>query len=269
MTVKLVQLTDAEQPQFEEYFDEIVHAQLEDVAPRVIQGQTNVLVGDTPISAFDAAFLDIPVKNATFGRVLLEMIEEKHVPTNYPSTGYFIMAKKNYLYYVLHDKGIAAPKTVVVATEQAARHVERELKGPLIGRKLENLEETENRQLETVDEISGFAEGSEYEEDVLLFHEFRSGDKYRCMVAGDRIISLQDGSDDWRFSTDGLKYTNISTAQKEAVTAAVNAIGTPVAEVLLRGDQVYDVHPNPDLELYTDVSGKNAFKSVAKVLKDE
>lgn len=267
--IKLLKITEEDHEEFDEFFDETEQVDLDQVAPEVVDGVGNVMVGDKPISEYDAVFADIPEKNAVFGRVLLEMIQDQNVAVNYPSTAFFIMAKKNYLYYVLHEKDIPAPKTVSVATEKAARNTQNYLKGPLIARRLEDLEETEAKKLDTVEEIQGFAEGSEYEEDILLFHEFNKGDKYRCLVVGDRIVSVKDDSEGWKFTKDNLNYSNISDTQEEIVRSATKKIGTRYAEILLRGEEVFDINPNPDLKMFTDVGGKNAHEEVADVLKEE
>lgn len=270
--IKLLKITDNEHEEFDEFFDETRQIALDQVAPEVVEGEGNVMVGDHPITDYDAVFAEIPEKNAVFGRVLLEMIQDQNVAVNYPSTAFFIMAKKNYLYYVLHEKNIPAPKTVSVATEKAARNIQNYLKGPLIARRLEDLEEVEAKKLDTVEEIQGFAEGSEYEEDILLFHEFNKvnkGDKYRCLVVGDRIISVKDDSEGWKFSKDNLNYSNISDTQEEIVRDAAKKIGTTYAEILLRGEEVFDINPNPDLSMYTSVAGKNAHESVSDVMKEE
>ncbi len=267
--MKLLTIADQEYEQFEPYFDEVYNIGADKAAPEVVGGVPEVRLNGHTIDDFDAVFLEIPAKNAVFGRVLVEMIEEKNVSVNYPSTAFFVMSKKNYLYYVLHERGIPAPKTVTLATEKAARNIENEIEPPLIARRMEELEETETKMLEEKGEIQGFAEGSEYEEDVLIFHEYDDGDKYRCLVIGDQVISLKEDSDDWRFTGGNLKYSNISDTQKEMVMDTKKALGTHVAEVLIRGEQVFDINPNPDLQTYTDVSGKNTFEAVAEVLKGE
>lgn len=200
---------------------------------------------------------------------MLEMIEEQNVRANQYSTAFFIMAKKNYLYYILQQKDIPAPKTASIATEKAARNIEKELETPVIARKLEELEETERKKLETEDEIYGFAEGSEYEEDVLLFQEYSEEDKYRCLVIGDQVISLKDSSDDWKINEDSLKYSNLSDTQKKIVKEAARKIGISFAEIHLRGEKVYDINPNPDIELFEQNAGKNIYEAVAEVLKED
>lgn len=234
-----------------------------------MNGEADVKIGEKTAEDYGAVFAEIPPKNAVFGRVLLEMLQEKGVSLNFSSTAFFIMGKKNYLYYILHQKDIPAPKTVSVATEKAARNIEKELKGPLIARRLENLEETEKKKLETVEQIQGFAEGSEYDEDIVLFHEYDDGDKYRCLVAGDQIISARDSSEGWKFQEDNMKYSNLSDSQEEIVKKTAEAIGTPTAEVFLRGEKVFDVNPNPDLELFSDIAGTKVYESVAEALKNE
>lgn len=267
--MKLLKISQNGSEGFEPYFEESEVVDITSVAPEVIDAEFNIKVGDKTVENYDAVYAEIPVKNAVFGRVMLEMIEEAQIPVNHSPTGFFLSAKKNYLYYTLHEQNIPAPKTAVVATEKSARNLDKELKGPVIGRRFEDLEEVENKKLETVDSIQAFAEGTDYKDELLIFHEYSKTDKYMCLVIGDDIISVQDSTDTWRFSEDNLKYSNISDSQKEMVRKTVKKIGTPMAEVLIRGDQVYDIRPNPDLEMYTDVAGKNAFESVSQMLKEE
>ena len=267
--MKLLKISEEELEQINPYFEEAEHENIISIAPEVVGGQFDVKVGDKTVGDFDAVYAEIPVKNAVFGRVMLEMIEEAQIPVNYSSTGFFISAKKNYLYYTLHQQDLPAPKTAVVATEKSARNLDKELKGPIIGRRFEDLKEVENKKIDTVDGIQAFAEGTDYGDELLIFNEYNSGDKYRCLVIDEAIISVQDSSDSWRFTDKNLKYSNISDKQKEIVLEAVRKIGTPMAEILLRGEEIYDIRPNPDLQMYTDVSGKNAFESVSEMLKED
>lgn len=267
--MKLLKITDRELEGLDDYFEEVHQVEVDKIAPEVVDMEPRIKVGDKLIEEFDAVYAEIPVKNAVFGRVFLEMVEDFRIPVNYSSTGFFVMAKKNYLYYTLHEQELPAPKTVAIATEKASRNLEKNMKGPVIGRRFEDLKESENRKLETVDSIRDFSEGAEYEEDLLIFHEYESGPKFRCLVIGEKIIPIKDDSEGWRFSDDNLNYSNISDTQKEIVKSAVNKIGTPMAEILLRGETIYDIRPNPDLDMYTQVSGKNAYENVAELLKEE
>lgn len=266
---RLLKITERDYSRFEGIFEDVKEVEIDEVAPEVIDGKKDVKIDGESVENFEHAYIEISPKNAVFGRVAFEMISEKGVNTNHTSTGFFIASKKNYLYHVLHEKNIPAPKTASIATEKASRNIERELRGPLIAKRLEELEESESKKLDTVEQIGEFAAGSEYEEDILLFHEYNSGDKYRCLIAGNQIISLKDSSEGWKFDNENLNYSNISDRQQEVVRRASKALGTPVLEVKLRGEEVFDLNPNPNLKLYTDVSGKNAFEAVAEVLRDE
>lgn len=254
---------------FEPFFDEVDTVEVAEASPEVIDGENRVKAGDALVEEYDAVFAEIPVKNASFGRVLLETIEEKGIQVNNPSTAYFTASKKNYLYYVLKERGIPAPDTIALAAEKAARDIEKYLDLPVIARRLENLETTEEQKLESSEEIQGFYDGTDYAEDVLLFQEFSDEDMYRCLVIGDDIISLREDSDKWKFTGENLKYSNLSDDQIERVRKAKNALGTRVAEICLRGKKVYDINPNPDLDLYSDNAGKNIFSAVAEELKRE
>jgi glutathione synthase/RimK-type ligase-like ATP-grasp enzyme len=254
---------------FDEFFDTVDRENLEKAAPEAIKGHSNVIVGDTSITSYDAAFLQIPSSQAVFGRVLLEIMEEQQIAVNYPSTAFFTMAKKNYLYYVLHQKNVNAPKTVVTATEKSSRNIQRQLKGPLIGRRFDNIKESETELLQTVEEIEDFTDGVEYEDSLLIFHEYAKGDKYRCLVIGDQVISLADETDGSWVATEGLQYSSLAADTKKEVKRAANSIGAPLAEVLVIDGKVYDVNPRPDLDMYTDISGKNAYKMVSDVLRGD
>lgn len=265
--MRLLKITDDEENELDQYFDEVERVDLENLSPEVLDNTPDLKVNGELVEAFDSVFAEIPVENAIFGRVLLETIEEKNIALNYSSTAFFIMAKKNYLYPVLHEKDLPVPKTAVIADEKAARNMEDHLKGPLLARKFEELNEIEKTLIETVEDIHGFAEGVDYGENVIIFSELSKGDKYRCLVAGDKVISLQDTSDGWRIKEDDLTYSGISNDLKDIVRSAAYAIGTDVAEILLRDGQIVDANPNPDLKMYKDVSGKDAFKAVSDALK--
>lgn len=268
--MRLLKITDTEEDAnegLERHFEEVETAQMEEIAPEIRDNKSNVKIGGRPIERFDAVYADIPEKNALFGRVLLEIIEEKGLTINYPSTAFFIMSKKNYLYHVLHEKDISAPKTAVIADEKAARNMEKHLKGPLVAKKFDGLVKAESTKIDTVEDIHEFAEGVDYGDHIIIFNELRIGEKYRCLVAGDTIISLKDNSDTWRIKKKNLNYSSISSDLKKTVQQATNVIGTNTAEILVRDGKVVDANPNPDLEMYTKISGKDAYSAVAEALK--
>ncbi len=266
--MRLLEITDREHSQFEELFEEAAHIGIEDIAPEVIEGRTDVKVDGRSISEYDAAYLEIPSKNAVFGRVLLEMIQDQDVRVNYPSTGFFIMAKKNYLYYVLHEKDIKSPDTIVVADRKAIRNLDREIEYPVIGQRFSGMSMVERHKLFSHEDVEDLAEGVEYGDEVLIFQEAKEGDKYKCMAAGGQLISLEDRTEGWRVVNDKLQYSTLPGELKDRVRGAMNAIGTEYGEFILQGGHIIDINPNPDLELYTELSGKNAFESVAKVLRE-
>jgi glutathione synthase/RimK-type ligase-like ATP-grasp enzyme len=266
--MRLLKITDQELPELDELFEEVMTVKVDHTSPRVIEDQDSVRIGEDNLNDFDSIFADIPTKNAVFGRVLLEMIEERGIPVNYSSTAFFTMAKKNYLYHVLKEKSIPTPKTAVVADQKAVRKLENHLKGPLEAKKIRNLQEVENTKIDAVEEINKFAEGVEYGDNILIFSELSDGEKYRCLIAADKIIGLKDTSEGWRIKSDNLSYSNIPRDLEKIIRDTAKAIGTEVAEVILRGGEVVDVNPNPDLEMYYDISGKNSFEAVAEVLKE-
>ncbi|QKQ97976.1 hypothetical protein GKQ38_00360 [Candidatus Nanohaloarchaea archaeon] len=267
--MKLLKITDEEDAtqELNQHFEEVETASIEEVAPEVRDNNSDVKIGGAPVENFDAVYANIPEKNAVFGRVLLETIEEKGIPVNYSSTSFFAMSKKNYLYSVLHEKNVSAPKTAVVADEKSARNLENYLKGPLVARKFEGFELSEEKKIDTVEEIGGFTEGTEYGENVILFHEFSKGTKYRCLVAGEEVVSLEDTSEDWEIGEDNLRYSNIPNSIEDLVLDAKKSLGTQTAEVLIRDEQVIDVNPNPDLDTYAEISGKDVYKIIADTIK--
>lgn len=267
--MKLLKITDEENEELDELFDETERIDVEKVAPEVIDGKTNVRLNGHSISDYDVAFLHLPSRNPVFGRVLLEMIEEKGVQPVYPSIGFYIMAKKNYLYYVLNQKNVDTPNTVIIASKKATRNIDRELDYPMIARKYEDMSLSETKKIDNHDQIEEFVEGTEYGEDILIFQEYHEGDKYKCFYADNQIISLKDKTEGWRVRDENLQYSTLPSDLKEQVRKAMNGIGTDYGEIILQGEKIIDINPNPDPELYTDISGKNAFEMIANVLKPE
>lgn len=269
--MRLLKITDGQEDfqELDQHFDDVEEIALENVSPEVTEGESEILVSEESVSEFDAVFAFIPRESAIFGRVLLEIIEEKDVALNYSSTAFFTMSKKNYLYHVLQEKNVPAPKTAVVADEKAARNLESHLKGPLVAKKFNGISKVESTEIDTVEEIQEFAEGVEYGDNILVFNELSKGEKYRCLIAGESIISLKDNSDGWMLSKEGLNYSSLPSDLKEIVENTANALGTEAAEILLRDGEVVDVNPNPDLQMYTDISGKDAYGAVADALKGD
>lgn len=267
--MKVLKVTEDEHKPLDDLFEEVEELSIEKVAPEVFDGETNVRLNGHSITDYDAAFLELPPENPVFGRVLLEIMEEKGVNVNYPSVGFHIMAKKNYLYYVLQQKGIDTPNNVIIASEKAARNIDKELDYPILARRYEDMALNETKRIEDQDEVREFVEGTDYGEDILIFQELHEGDKYRCMYVNDKVISLKETSDGWRIREDNLQYSNLSKDLRDEVKKTMRAIGTDYGEVLLQGGKIIDVNPNPDPEVYTDVSGKNAYESIADILKTE
>lgn len=267
--MRLLKITDQELPELDEHFDKVQTEELKQIAPEIRDKKSDVKIDGVSIEEFDSVYAEIPPENAIFGRVLLEIIEEKNVNLNYSSTSFFIMSKKNYLYHVLHEKSVPAPQTAVIADEKAVRNLENHIKGPLVARRFNGLVESEKTKIESVEGIHEFAEGVEYGENILIFNELRNGDKYKCLVAGDTVISLEDTSEGWKIKEEDLTYSNISQNLRDTVLQAAEAIGTRTAEIVLRNGNVVDANPNPDLEMYTETSGKDAYQAVAEALKEE
>lgn len=266
--MKLLKISDRDEHEgFDDLFEEVAFVDVEQVSPRVMGEKVDVKLGKHSLEEFDAAYLDIPRENAVFGRVLLEIMEENHISMNHSSAAFFSMAKKNYLYYVLHEKNIEAPETVSVASEKAVRNIDQELDFPVAGRLFKDLEEAETAELENIEQVEEFAEGINYGEDFLLFQEITEGDKYRCLATRESIISLKDSSESWKVKEGNLSYSNIPKELEELAEKTRRVLGSAVAEILIEDGKVIDVNPNPDLKKYTEISGKNAYEDVADVLR--
>lgn len=267
--MNLLKITDQDISELDQYFDKTVSKEVEKISPKVEDNFSKIEVEDQPITDFSAVYASIPSKNAVFGRVLLEMIEEKGINVNYSSTAFFTMAKKNYLAHVLNQKKVPTPNKAVIADQKAARNLEKHLKGPLEAKKISELEVVENRKIGEVEEIQEYAEGIDYDKNVLIFSELSKGEKYRCFVAEDTVISLKDPTDTWEVSEENLTYSNISNELEETVKKTARTLGAKICEVILRDGEVIDVNPNPDLQMYKDKSGKNTFETVAEVLENQ
>lgn len=266
--MRLLKVTEKEHPQLDEFFDETVRKGVDEVAPEVINGKKSVRMNGETAEEYDAAFFEVPERNPVFGRVMIKMVEEKNVTVNYPAIAFFIMSKKNYLAYVLQEKGIQTPPKVVAASEKASRNVMKHLDLPVIAKKYTDNQLSESSKLENSDEVEEFASGTEYGAEVIVFERYVEGDKYKIFYGGGDIISLRDKTDGWRISEDNLHYSNLSSDIKEEVKKTVKGIGTECAELTVRRDNIVGVSPNPDLQLYTDISGKNAYESMAEILKE-
>lgn len=261
--MKLLKTSDVSED-IQEQFEEVQEVEVEDFAPEVIDGETDVKV-DADIENCDVAFLELPERNPIFGRVLLEILEEQGFRTNHPSIGFYITAKKNYLYYVLEQKDVPMPKTVIAASEKSAKNIDRHIELPVIAKRYEDNQLEESKKLEEQQEVEEFAEGTHYGEDILIFQDETEGDKYKVFYAAGNIISLEDKTEGWRVSEDKLQYSNLSNELEELVENTMSSIGTRYGEVVIKGGKVIDVNPNPEPELYADKSGKNAFKYIREI----
>lgn len=267
--MKLLKVTETEYEELGKSFEEVETVSVDQLAPEVVDGRDTVRMNGKTVEEFDAAFLEIPEENPVFGRVLVEMMQEAGLGVNYPSVAFFIMAKKNYLSYVLHQKGVEAPEMLSVASSKASRNVGKYLDYPFVAKRFDEMVLTESSLIENQEELEEFTEGVEYGEDLVLFRQQTEGDKYRVFYCGESMVSLEDRTEGWKHSTDKLHYSNVSSDIKEQVRKAVNGIGTLYAEVLIQGGKVVDVNPNPDLETYRQVSGKNTYESVEQLVRGE
>lgn len=267
--MKLLKVTETEYSQFEEMFEEVDKVPVERLAPEVVDGRSSVRLNGATAAKYDVAFLEIPEQKPVFGRVVAEMLGEHGLGLNYSGMAFFIMAKKNYLSYVLHQKNVAAPETVSLASEKASRNVQEHLDFPVVARKYDEMKLVESNLIEEQDQLAELAEGIEYGEDMVLLQEYMEGDKYRIFYCDGVVASLEDRTEGWRISSDSLQYSNVSSEIRDEVKKAMDRIGARYGEVLVRSGEIVDINPNPDLEKFTSVSGKNAFEKTAEILRSE
>lgn len=266
--MKLLKITERPHERFKDYFEEVQTAKIEEAAPEVISGKPGLRIQGEKTEA-DAAYIEIPQKNAVFGRPLLETFEESRTRINAPSTAFYVTSKKNYLHYTLNSRDLPAPKTTVAASEKACRNIEKHLKGPLLAKKFEGLQETERKKLETVEDIQGFAEGLEHPENMAIFHHLEEKEAYRFLYIDGEVISLKSKEGSLKMDKDSLEYSSAPSEHRETVKEACRQIGLPVAEVVMRSGLIYDVRPAPDLGLFDKISGKNSYQKVAEFLKGD
>lgn len=260
-------LRTPEYEELDEKFEDTEEIELEMLAPEVRGGSPDLQArGD--LSGFDAAFLQLPVGNPVYGRVVLEMLEEEGVTTINPSLAFYVMAKKNYLQFILQNRGIPSPDTVVAASENAAKNATRHLEKPLVAKRYRENEVTESKIIESEGEsVEEFAEGTEYGSELVLFQQKVEGEKYRAFYASGNKIPLKDPSESWEFSREKLQYSSMPSDVSEKVDRVMESIGARYGEVVLRGKKVVDLRPNPDPELYQRKSGKSAFGYIREVFE--
>lgn len=255
---------------FEPYFDEVEHRSLSAVRLNLLKDRENVLVGEESVEDFDYLYINVKPELSIFIRVMLEGLE-KNMRSNLDSTSSYILTKKQYLYKVLKEKNIPAPKTVTAGSENSAIGV-KELEFPIVARRFKGFQKREMSLLSGKDELKDFSKSAKYGKEVLIFQEFVDGEVFDCLVVGDEVISINlNNNGEWhlRAGSANEKFYNISSDLKNLVVDAREAIGANVCRTKIVGDKIVNMSTNPDLKRFQDISGKNTFKKIAEFLVKE
>ncbi len=252
---------------FSTYFDDVTTKSIANVRIDAGNGE-DVRIGGEKVDDYDALYLQPKPQTAIFSRVFLEVLLEKNITTNVDAASFFILAKKNYLFQVLEEKDIPIPATAIVSTEKGISGIAEHIDYPLVGKKFEGFVRRDMNMLEEEDELRSFVEHMDHGDHVLILQEFIEGDVYDCLYVDGDIVSLSLSGDSWRVRSGEAKesYLTISSELKEIVEQTAHSIGADICRVRLVDGKVTEAYLNPDLERFTEVSGKNMYEKVAAYL---
>ncbi len=252
---------------FENYFEEVEKKSLADL---LIDTEKNVLVEGESIEEWDSLYIEPEPKAFNYLRVLLETIGQKDINCNLDPSSIFIQGKKPFLFTVLADRGISIPDQVSISTEKGLTEMERDLDFPVVAKKYSSFELAEAKVFEEFENLKSFSELSEHGKDYIMIQEHSGEDIFDILYVDGNMISLKLEDSPWEAAeaeTVSKKYYSISSSQKETVKEAVEALGSRICRVRLKGDEVVDIQNDPDLEEFKEKSGKNVYGRIADVLK--
>lgn len=255
---------------FDPYFEKVDYHPLSEIRLNLLKDKEAVFAGEEPAKEYDSLFIKVKPELSIFVRVLLEGLE-KEMSTNLDSTSSYILTKKQYLYKVLNERGISIPKTVTAGSEKSASGIS-DMEFPLVARRFRGFKKREINLLEGKKEMKDFSKTTEYGKEMLIFQEFVEGEVFDCLVIGDNVISIKLSDEgEWNLTAgeSNEKYYNISSDLKELAVKTRKAIGAKVCRTKIVGDKIVDMSPNPNLKRFKDISGKNTFERVSKLLKEE
>jgi glutathione synthase/RimK-type ligase-like ATP-grasp enzyme len=253
---------------FSNHFDEVKTKSIANVRIDAGDGE-DIRISGEKADNYDALYLQPKPQTAIFSRVFLEVLLEKDITTNIDAASFFILAKKNYLFQVLEEKSIPTPATAIVSTEKGISGIEEHIDYPLVGKKFEGFERRDMNLLESGEELRSFVEHMDHGNHVLILQEFIEGDVYDCLYVDGDIVSLSLSDDSWRVRSGEAKgsYLTISSELKEVVEQTAHSIGADICRIRLVNGKVTEAYLDPDLERFTEVSGKNMYEKVATYLK--
>ncbi len=253
---------------FADHADAVDRVSIVDV--RVDTGaDTRIRIEGEPLDGYDAVYLQPDPRTAIFSKVFLEELVRRDIATNVGPEAFLILAKKPYLYQVLAERQVSIPATVAVSTRNGVSGVEDTLSFPLIGKKYERFERRDMRLLADDEELDSFAEHMDHGSHLLVLQDQAAGDVYDCLYIDGDIVSMRLEANDWRVRSAeaNATYHSIGSDLQDEVTAAAAAVGADIVRVRLVGEHVVDVEPDPALDRFASVSGKNVYGSVASYLE--
>lgn len=239
---------------------------LADAAIRV--GDTaQATIDGTAVEEFDAVFLKPEPKAAIYGRIFLELLQERHIPCNVDASAFFIMTKKHYLLEVLEEHNVLHPPAVVISTEKGVTKAEEELDFPLMGKMYDGFQRVDITRIEDASDLKAFAEHAEHGTNIVVAQEFLNGDVYDALYLDGDIVSVEvDGG--WKTPQENRSFTyhSLSSDQQDVVRKAAEAIGTRMCRVKLVEDTVIQMESNLRLPQFREVSGKDVYGKTVDIL---
>lgn len=255
---------------FEPYFEEVKQNKISETRINLIEDEGTILADNKNLAEFDCSII-IPEPELTiFTKVLLENLEKDLVNT-LDSTSSYILAKKQYLYKVLNEKGISIPKTIAIGSEKGVSGI-KEPEFPVVGRKFRGFKKREMSLLENMEQVNNFSNPLEYGKESVIIQEYVEGEVFDLLVIGNEVISIQlTNKDRWdpRARKSNEKFYNVSSEVKELAVKARKAIGAKVVRTKIVGDKIVNISSKPQLDRFKNISGKNTYKKISKILKEE
>lgn len=266
MSLLIISEKEALADKFSEYFEEIKLCSMADV--RLNASNTLALADGQDITQFDSLLAYSRAELAIFTKVLLESLTGSEVATNIGPAAFYILAKKQWMFKVLNERGIPLPKTATTALKGVSG-LSNDFDYPVIGKRYINFKLDEVRKLVSEEETKSFATGADYSESVIILHELMQGETFETLVTGEDVVgSIKMEGELWGLSS-SEKYYSPPKELKDIVMDAAQSIGADVCSVRTVDNKVYDINPVPDLEWFKDVTGKNPYKNIAKLLKSQ
>lgn len=249
---------------FDEYFEEVKLCSMADI--RLNASNTLALAEGEDVTEFDSLFVYSKAELAIFTKVLLESLTGSGVATNIGPAAFYILAKKQWMFKVLKEKGVPIPKTRTTSLK-GVTGLNSDFNYPVVGKRYIDFQLDEARKLISEDEAKSFATGADYSESVIILHELTEGETFETLMTGEDVVgSIKMEGDIWNLKSTE-KYYSPSKELRSVTLDAAQSIGASVCSVQTLGNKVYDINPLPDLERFKEVTGKNPYKNIAKLFK--